>query len=79
VKLLEGARGAAQERLDVLGDPFGVAAGGQAERLGVHLRDLLGDSCADHRVLVLLEGELPVEDSKKPSASLSKTAPLTAR
>jgi hypothetical protein len=54
--------GAAQERRDVPGDPFGVALGGQAERLGVHLRDLPGDSGADHRVLVLLEGELLIGD-----------------
>ena len=41
-ELLEGAGGGAQERRDVPGDPLGVALGGQAERLGVDLRDLLG-------------------------------------
>ena len=39
-ELLEGASWAVQERRDVLGDPFGVAVRGLAERLRVHLRDL---------------------------------------
>jgi hypothetical protein len=53
-ELLEGAGGAAQERRDVPGDPFGVALGGQEERLvfisaicpGIPARTIASLSCS---------------------------------
>ena len=51
-ELLEGTGGTAEDGRDVVGDPCGVAVGGEAECLGVLLRDRLGRAPA--RIIVSL-------------------------
>src|ERR1039458_2196983 len=59
-ELLVGA--GRKDRVNVFADPLGVAFRVQAEGLGVHLGDRFWDPGAHHRVLVLVEAELPVCD-----------------
>jgi hypothetical protein len=41
----------------VVGDPVGVAFSDEGECLSVHLREVIWDADADHRLLLLLVGE----------------------